>query len=119
MWALWYLAKKRQWNVRESIRRASRRITGRKVPPKSAQKNKSTRGTVYVNKSNSNTRARDVERGMGRSQQPIKPTHGWLADEKERSRSRSREDEERLHKAEQHTSRAIPGWKSKASFGSR
>ncbi|KAE9974670.1 hypothetical protein BLS_002963 [Venturia inaequalis] len=123
MWALWYLAKKRQWNVRESIRRASRRITGRKVPPKSALQNKSRRGTVYAgNKSSSNTRARDAERGMGRSQQqqqPIKPTHGWLADEKERSRSRSREDEERLHRAEQHTSRAIPGWKPKAYFGSR
>ncbi|QDS72442.1 hypothetical protein FKW77_009335 [Venturia effusa] len=119
MWALWYMTKKRQWNVRESIRRASRRITGRKGPPKSAQENKSRRGTVYVNKSTSNTRARHAERGVGRSQQPIKPTHGWLADEKERSRSRSREDEERLHKAEEHTSRAIPGWKAKAPFGGR
>ncbi|TID13231.1 hypothetical protein E2P81_ATG10084 [Venturia nashicola] len=119
MWALWYLAKKRQWNVRESIRRASRRITGRKVPPKSAQENKSRRGTAYVNKSTSNSRARDVERVMERSQQPLRPTHGWLADEKERSRSRSREDEERLHKAAQHTSRAIPGWKPKAPFGVR
>jgi len=26
---LWWLAKKRQWDIRSSIRRASRRITGR------------------------------------------------------------------------------------------
>jgi hypothetical protein len=119
MWFLWYMAKKRQWNVRESIRRASRRITGRKVPPKAATTNR--RGTVYVAKS-SNNNTRDVERGMGgRTQKPkpiLKPDHGWLADEKERSRSRSREDEERLHRAETQT-KAGPAWKSKVGFGGR
>ena len=117
MWFLWYMAKKRQWNVRESIRRASRRMTGRKVPPKSSQNNKSRRGTVYVNKSTSNTR--DMERGPGRNEDPAKPTHGWLADEKERSRSVSREDEERLHKNEEQQTRAGPGWKAKVPFGGR
>jgi hypothetical protein len=77
-------------------------MTGRKVPPKSStQNNKSRRGTVYVNKSTSN--ARDMERSAGRSQDPIKPNHGWLADEKERSRSRSRDDEERLHEGQEQT----------------
>jgi hypothetical protein len=118
MWFLWYMAKKRQWNVRESIRRASRRVTGRKVPPKSTPSNKSRRGTVYANKSTSNTNTRDAERGIGRSQEPVKPTHGWLADEKERSRSRSREDEERLHKTGEQT-KAAPGWKAKVPFGGR
>ncbi|KAF2745364.1 hypothetical protein M011DRAFT_372019, partial [Sporormia fimetaria CBS 119925] len=34
---LFWLAKKRQWDVRQSIRRASRRITGRAVEPSKRQ----------------------------------------------------------------------------------
>jgi len=33
LWALWFVAKRRQWTIRETISRASRRLTGRKVPP--------------------------------------------------------------------------------------
>ncbi|KAF3053605.1 hypothetical protein E8E11_005025 [Didymella keratinophila] len=40
---LWWLAKKRQWDVRQSIRRASRRITGRSTVD--ASKNRQNRRT--------------------------------------------------------------------------
>jgi len=33
LWALWFIAKRRQMTMRETISRASRRLTGRKVPP--------------------------------------------------------------------------------------
>jgi len=33
LWALWFIAKRRQWTIRETIHRASRRLTGRKNPP--------------------------------------------------------------------------------------
>ncbi|KAF9697937.1 hypothetical protein EKO04_004488 [Ascochyta lentis] len=43
---LWWLAKKRQWDVRQSLRRASRRITGR--------------STVHVNKQNRQNRRTSI-----------------------------------------------------------
>lgn len=113
MWFLWYMAKKRQWNIRESIRRASRRMTGRKVPPKSAPASKNRRGTVYIKPTPSAkgySRTQDTERGLSSIDETAKlPTHGWLADEKERSRSRSREDDERI----QIPAATAGGWKAK------
>lgn len=39
---LYFVAKRRQWKVRESIRRASRRLTGRSGPTKSQRQSKRT-----------------------------------------------------------------------------
>jgi hypothetical protein len=33
LWLLWFIAKRRQWTIRETLTRASRRLTGRKAPP--------------------------------------------------------------------------------------
>lgn len=33
LWGLWFVAKRQQWTLRETLSRASRRLTGRKVPP--------------------------------------------------------------------------------------
>ncbi|KIV99354.1 uncharacterized protein PV09_09012 [Verruconis gallopava] len=94
MWWLWYMAKKRQWKIRESIKRASRRMTGRKVPPRTPRVGPSDprsyrRTTMYVKPSAGPKKAQakevDIEKGL-------KPTPGWLAEEKERSRSRSPND---------------------------
>jgi len=129
MWLLWYLAKKRQWNVRESIRHASRRFTGCKNPPKNSSANKNRRGTVYTKPAKAtdtrapraktvkpSARIQDLETGPTGA---IKlPTHGWLAGEKERSRSRSREDEERAQK-DVNKPAGGAGWKAKLPFGGR
>jgi len=118
MWALWYLAKKRQWDVRQSIRRASRRLTGRKVEPKTPRKN-NRGGTVYIKSPPPGKRNRDRDVENGTASQTM-PTKGWLADEKERSRSRSRSrgNEERGQN-KQEEQPAPTGWKAKLPFGKR
>lgn len=63
------------------------------------------------------TRDVDVERGQVPK---VKPTPGWLAEEKERSRSRSREDEERVStESSQLKPMETGGWKSKLKFGGK
>jgi hypothetical protein len=111
MWFFWYMAKKRQWDVRQSIRRASRRLTGRKPEPRKSSANENRRGTVYVKQPPASRRQKpaDLE-----SVPESLPTKGWLADEKERSRSRSREDEERDARLK---TEPTAGWKGKLGFG--
>jgi len=92
MWSLWFIAKRRQLTVRETLKRASRRLTGRKVPPTPRGDNR-RQGTIYGV-------SRDVERGAATKalpSEPAKPTPaaGWLAEEKDRSRSRSPGDSEK------------------------
>jgi hypothetical protein len=109
------MAKKRQWDVRQSIRRASRRFTGRKVEPKTPTGAKANRrGTVYVKPApgSKKQRPRDLE---SMPEENKLPTMGWLADEKERSRSRSREPEVK----KDGSSTAGGGWKSKLGIGKR
>lgn len=94
MWWLWYMAKKRQWKIRESIKRASRRLTGRKNPPRTPRaapsSNANRRGTMYAKPSAApKTRERDIDLEKGVASKNQKPSPGWLAQEKERSRSRS------------------------------
>ncbi|RMZ68727.1 hypothetical protein GMOD_00002545 [Pyrenophora seminiperda CCB06] len=69
---LWWLAKKRQWDVRASIRRASRRFTGRSTAgpdtSKQAQQNRQNRRTgIRLNSPppgrNAN-KMRDLEKGL-------------------------------------------------------
>ncbi|KAL6709894.1 hypothetical protein ACN47E_000679 [Coniothyrium glycines] len=65
---LWWLAKKRQWDVRGSIRRASRRFTGRSTTDVS--KNRENRRTgIRLNspppgKNATRRQERDVEKGL-------------------------------------------------------
>ncbi|KAF2398913.1 hypothetical protein EJ06DRAFT_531976 [Trichodelitschia bisporula] len=47
LWWLWYMAKKKQWDIRGSLRRASRRLTGRRDTTQSARST-NRRGTVFV-----------------------------------------------------------------------
>jgi hypothetical protein len=99
MWFLWYMAKKRQWKIRESIKRASRRLTGRKVPPRTPRgapptSNANRRGTMYAKPSTApRTQQREIDLERGVSSKPQKPSPGWLAQEKERSRSQSPDGE--------------------------
>jgi hypothetical protein len=99
MWFLWYMAKKRQWKIRESIKRASRRLTGRKVPPRTPRAAPSSshanrRGTVYAKPSAApRTQQKEIDLERGMEQKSQKPSPGWLANEKERSRSRSPDGE--------------------------
>jgi hypothetical protein len=88
MWALWFVAKRRQWNIRESIRRASRRLTGRKEPRTPRVKSR-REGTMF--KENTG-RERDVEKGISAK---TLPKQAWAVSDKERSRSSSREDDAR------------------------
>jgi hypothetical protein len=86
MWSLWFIAKRRQLTVRETLKRASRRLTGRKVPPTPRGGNK-RQGTIYGV-------PKDIERGTASKSLPSEPAKhtpasGWLAEEKDRSRSRS------------------------------
>ncbi|KAA8613731.1 hypothetical protein PtrSN002B_010677 [Pyrenophora tritici-repentis] len=68
---LWWLAKKRQWDVRASIRRASRRFTGRSTADntsKQAHQNRQNRRTgIRLNSpppgKNAN-KMRDIEKGL-------------------------------------------------------
>lgn len=97
MWFLWYMAKKRQWKIRESIKRASRRFTGRKVPPRTPRgapsaSNANRRGTMYNKPSALKNQTRDIDLERGVASKHQKPSPGWLATEKERSRSRSPDD---------------------------
>ncbi|KAF1829286.1 hypothetical protein BDW02DRAFT_175385 [Decorospora gaudefroyi] len=63
---LWWLAKKRQWDVRASIRRASRRFTGRGATDKK-QTRENRRTGIRLNSpppgKNAN-KMRDVEKGL-------------------------------------------------------
>ncbi|KAH9876685.1 hypothetical protein J1614_003817 [Plenodomus biglobosus] len=71
---LWWLAKKRQWDVRQSIRRASRRITGRAPLDNPKQTRENRRTGIRLNspppgKKAGNPRSdRDVEKGFPLSQ---------------------------------------------------
>ncbi|KAF2453757.1 hypothetical protein BDY21DRAFT_260222, partial [Lineolata rhizophorae] len=61
---LWYVAKKRQWEVRKSIRRASRRLTGRFEASKSRRQSRA--GGVRVGTPPASKRANreiDLEKG--------------------------------------------------------
>ncbi|KAF1813482.1 hypothetical protein P152DRAFT_457844 [Eremomyces bilateralis CBS 781.70] len=64
MWFLWYMAKKRSWDVRSSIRRVSRRLTGG-----ISAKRKSNRTATRLA---SPPRDRDVEKGYKESFRPEK-----------------------------------------------
>jgi hypothetical protein len=70
---LWWLAKKRQWDVRASIRRASRRFTGRSVPDKSQQNRQNRRTGIRLNSpppGKAANKMRDVEKGLPMSNKP-------------------------------------------------
>ncbi|KAF2713753.1 hypothetical protein K504DRAFT_369120 [Pleomassaria siparia CBS 279.74] len=73
---LFWLAKKRQWNVRQSIRRASRRLTGRSEVPNKRQ-NRRTGVRLNSPPPPKNAKARqdkDVEKGLPASAQNGKTT---------------------------------------------
>ncbi|KAF1976851.1 hypothetical protein BU23DRAFT_551286 [Bimuria novae-zelandiae CBS 107.79] len=66
---LFWLAKKRQWDVRQSLRRASRRLTGRSTADLPATKRQNRRTGVRLNSPPAPRRARpgrekDVEKGL-------------------------------------------------------
>ncbi|KAL1610650.1 hypothetical protein SLS60_002320 [Paraconiothyrium brasiliense] len=66
---LFWLAKKRQWDVRQSLRRASRRITGRSTADLSAAKRQNRRTGVRLDSPPAGRRARpgqekDLEKGL-------------------------------------------------------
>jgi hypothetical protein len=64
---LWWLAKKRQWDVRASIRRASRRFTGRSTADKSQQNRQNRRTGIRLNSpppGKNASKMRDVEKGL-------------------------------------------------------
>ncbi|KAF2802783.1 uncharacterized protein BDZ99DRAFT_576650 [Mytilinidion resinicola] len=70
---LFYLAKKRQWDVRQSIRRASRRLTGRSIPAKTPTRSQNRRTGVRIASPPPSAKmfmpkggsGRDVEKGLG------------------------------------------------------
>ncbi|KAF2472611.1 uncharacterized protein BDR25DRAFT_178505, partial [Lindgomyces ingoldianus] len=71
---LFWLAKKRQWDVRQSIRRASRRLTGRSDV---STKRQNRRTGVRLNSpppARSQRPLRDVEKGLPDSSQKAKTT---------------------------------------------
>jgi len=86
---LFIVAKRRQWKVRESIKRASRRLTGRTAPKSEAQRRKRSGmvagagrgqrappGTRLVLRKEgviSETELKDVEKGEGKS------SNGWAS----------------------------------------
>lgn len=66
---LWWLAKKRQWDVRQSIRRASRRITGRSMVDVSKQNRQGRRASIRLASPPPGKNARpkqghDLEKGL-------------------------------------------------------
>jgi nitrogen fixation-related uncharacterized protein len=66
---LWWLAKKRQWDVRQSIRRASRRITGRSTVDVSKQNRQNRRTGIRLNspppgRNAKPKREHDLEKGL-------------------------------------------------------
>ncbi|KAJ4349542.1 uncharacterized protein N0V89_008158 [Didymosphaeria variabile] len=73
---LFWLAKKRQWDVRQSLRRASRRITGRSTADLSAAKRQNRRTGVRLDSPPAGRRNRpgpekDLEKGLSEN-----PQHG-------------------------------------------
>ncbi|KAF2117228.1 hypothetical protein BDV96DRAFT_598151 [Lophiotrema nucula] len=69
---LFWLAKKRQWDVRQSLRRASRRLTGRSAV---SSKRQNRRTGVRLNSPPaSKNRDRDIEKGMPASGRTGKTT---------------------------------------------
>jgi hypothetical protein len=51
LWLLWFIAKRRQWTIRETLTRASRRLTGRKAPPPTPKAPTGRRNTsLYVHR---------------------------------------------------------------------
>ncbi|ORY05383.1 hypothetical protein BCR34DRAFT_45468 [Clohesyomyces aquaticus] len=75
---LFYLAKKRQWDVRQSIRRASRRLTGRAAPPASKRQNRRTGVRLASPPPGKNQKSqrpvRDLEKGLPDSSRGAKTT---------------------------------------------
>jgi hypothetical protein len=74
---LWWLAKKKQWDVRASIRRASRRFTGRGAADSSKQNNQNRRTGIRLNSpppgKNAN-KMRDLEKGLPMSNKEPRTT---------------------------------------------
>jgi hypothetical protein len=79
---LWWLAKKRQWDVRQSIRRASRRLTGR-APADSGKQNQNRQNRRTGIRLNSpppgknagrSKQDRDVEKGLQMSSKEARTT---------------------------------------------
>ncbi|KAL1596854.1 hypothetical protein SLS59_007595 [Nothophoma quercina] len=76
---LWWLAKKRQWDVRASIRRASRRVTGRSTVDVSKQNRQNRRTGIRLNSPPPGKNARrkqehDLEKGLPMSTKEGKTT---------------------------------------------
>lgn len=98
MWALWYMAKKRQWTIKETMKRASRRLTGRKNHPRTPRAVPSSSGpnrraTMRAKPSALKNQYKDIDLERNVAAKHQKPSPGWLEAEKERSRSRSPEDD--------------------------
>lgn len=71
---LWWLAKKRQWDVRQSLRRASRRFTGRGKTDKT-QSRQNRRTGIRLNspppgKNSKPRQEHDLEKGLAPSKGP-------------------------------------------------
>ncbi|KAJ4378001.1 hypothetical protein N0V83_000831 [Neocucurbitaria cava] len=77
---LWWLAKKRQWDVRQSLRRASRRLTGRSTNDVSKQNRNNRRTGIRLNSpppgrnANKPRQDRDLEKGLPLSNKEAKTT---------------------------------------------
>ncbi|KAF2250256.1 hypothetical protein BU26DRAFT_408267, partial [Trematosphaeria pertusa] len=71
---LFWLAKKRQWDVRQSIRRASRRLTGRSDVSKRQNRRTGVRLNSPPPARNAKVPERDVEKGLGSNAQKAKTT---------------------------------------------
>ncbi|KAH3981248.1 hypothetical protein HBI56_054710 [Parastagonospora nodorum] len=76
---LWWLAKKRQWDVRQSIRRASRRFTGRGNTDNKHQKRQNRRTSIRLNspplgKNNKARQEHDLEKGLPMTNKELKTT---------------------------------------------
>lgn len=77
---LWWLAKKRQWDVRQSIKRASRRLTGRAPVDTSKQNRQNRRTGIRLNspppgkKAGKPGQGRDIEKGLSMSNRDPKTT---------------------------------------------
>lgn len=78
---LWWLAKKRQWDVRQSLRRASRRLTGRSTADVNKQNRNNRRTGIRLNSPPPGKNAggrprqdRDLEKGLPLSNKEAKTT---------------------------------------------
>lgn len=75
--ALFFIAKKRQWEVRKSLKRVSRRLTGRSTAPAAAKENRRTAVRVQSPPASSKSRSnRDLEKGEGGGRSGGKPSAG-------------------------------------------